>query len=276
MEISERIGDVKGKATTLNNMALVFAHQGDIPRALALWEQSLEISERIGDVKGKATTLNNMAQVFAHQGDIPRALALWEQSLEIKERIGDVKGKAATLNNMALVFADQGDIPRAIALWEQVVVALGQIRAYGDLVKSLGNLGLADESNSSVYLAQAIWLTLRIQAPLESTINLIRVLYDIVPQGDEVEALLGAMARFFCARQGEGHPQLEELQNHSWRMIAGAAGRQGIETEEAFEAWFIQLRLNDPDDFLPRLNQRLEEIVGNRWLFDPNQISMGE
>ncbi|MEH2244927.1 tetratricopeptide repeat protein, partial [Nostoc sp.] len=127
LEISEQIGDVKGKATTLNNMALVIAQQGDIPRAIALYEQSLEISEQIGDVQGKAATLNNMALVIAQQGDIPRAIALWEQSLEIKEQIGDVKGKATTLNNMALVFAQQGDIPRAIALWEQSLEIKEQI-----------------------------------------------------------------------------------------------------------------------------------------------------
>ncbi|MEH1775355.1 tetratricopeptide repeat protein [Nostoc sp.] len=54
----------------------------DIPKAIALWEQSLEISEQIGDVKGKATTLNNMALVIAQQGDIPKAIALVCASVE--------------------------------------------------------------------------------------------------------------------------------------------------------------------------------------------------
>ncbi|MEH1905658.1 MAG: tetratricopeptide repeat protein, partial [Nostoc sp.] len=314
LEISEQIGDVKGKATTLNNMALVIAQQGDIPRASALYEQSLEISEQIGDVKGKATTLNNMALVIAQQGDIPRAIALYEQSLEISEQIGDVKGKAAAFYNMAQVIAQQGDIPRAIALYEQsleikeqignvqgkaatlgnmayiagktgdkarqlelnlqAVSALTQVRAYSDLVTVLSNLGVVDESNSLVYLAQAIWLTLRIQAPLAKTIQLIRVLYNKVPQGDELEAVLGATVMFFCTRRGEGHPQLEELQEDSFKIISGAASAQGIETEEAFGNWFTQQRLNDPEYFLPLLNQRLEEIVGDGWLFDRSQFQV--
>ncbi|MEH2251489.1 tetratricopeptide repeat protein [Nostoc sp.] len=276
LEISEQIGDVKGKATTLNNMALVFAQQGDIARAIALWEQSLEIKEQIGDVKGKATTLNNMALVFRQQGDIARAIALWEQSLEIQQQIGDVKGKATTLNNMALVFRQQGDIARAIALYKEVAATLAQISAYSDVVTVLDNVGVADETNGLVYLVQAVWLTLKIQAPLAQTIRLIRVLYNAVPQGDELEALLGAMAMFFCNRRGEGHPQLEELQEHSFKMISGAASAQGIETQEAFEAWYVQQRLNDPEYFLPRLNQRLEKIVGDGWLFDPSQVSVGE
>ncbi|MEH2322921.1 MAG: hypothetical protein V7K32_04865 [Nostoc sp.] len=101
-------------------------------------------------------------------------------------------------------------------------------------------------------------------------------MWDTALQDDELEGWLGATAIFFCARRGEGHPQLEELQNVSFEIIAGAAGRQGIETQEAFDAWFTQQQLNDPEYFLPRLNQRLEEIVGDAWLFDPSQVSMGE
>jgi tetratricopeptide (TPR) repeat protein len=276
LEISEQIGDVQGKATILNNMALQIAQQGDIPKAITLWEQSLEISEQIGDVKLKATTLNNMAGVFAQQGDIPKAITLYEQSLEITEQIGDVKGKATTLNNMAGVFAQQGDIPKGIALYEQVVSTFAQISAYSNLVTALSNLGVMDESNGLVYLAQAIWLTLRIQAPLGQTIRLIRALYNRVPQGDELEAVLGATAMFLCNSRGEGHPQLEELQEHSVEIISEAASAQGIETEEASQAWYVQQQLNDPDYFLPRLNQRLEEIVGDGWLFDRSQVSMGE
>ncbi|MFN6572182.1 tetratricopeptide repeat protein [Dendronalium sp. ChiSLP03b] len=272
LEISEQIGDVQGKATTLGNMAVQIADQGDIPRASALWEQSLEIDEQIGDVKGKATTLNNMAYVIAQQGDISRAIALWEQSLEIFEQIGDVKDKATTLANMACVVGDTGDKARQLELNLQAFLALAQVRAYSDLVTVMGNLGVADESNSLVYLAQAIWLTLRIQAPLADTIYLIRTLYNAVPQGDELEALLGATAMYFCNYRGEGHPQLEELQERSFKIISGAAVAQGIETQEAFDNWFVQQRLNDPEYFLPRLNQRLEEIVGDGWLFDPSQI----
>ncbi|ARV60108.1 NB-ARC domain-containing protein [Nostocales cyanobacterium HT-58-2] len=312
LELYERIGDVGGKATTLNNMAWFIAQQGDIERASALWQQSLEIFERIGDVGGKAVTLNNMAQVIAQQGDISGASALWQQSLEIKERIGDVGGKAATLNNMARVIAQQGDIERAIALWQQsleifehigdvhskaatlanlaywagetgdkarqldlnlqAASAFAQVRAYGDLVTILSNLNVADERNGLVYLAQAIWLTLRIQAPLAQTITLIRALYNAVSQGDELQALLGITAAFFCNSRGKGHSQLEELQNLSVRMLSGAAGAQGIETQEAFDTWIVQQRLNDSEYFRLRLSERLEEIVGDEWLFDRSQV----
>jgi tetratricopeptide (TPR) repeat protein len=79
------------KAAILNNLSNLLVQQGDIERALDLWNQSLEIKEKIGDVQGKATTLSNMAMVVEQQGDVDRALQFWQESLEIKETIGFVK-----------------------------------------------------------------------------------------------------------------------------------------------------------------------------------------
>lgn len=177
---------------------------------------------------------------------------------------------------MAYWTGETGDKARELEMNLQAALALTQVCAYVDLVTVLTSLGVTDQSNGLVYLAQAIWLTLRIQASLANTINPIRALYNAVPQGDELEALLGATARFFCNYRGEGHPQLEELQKSSFEMIAGAAVGQRIETQEAFDNWYVQQRLNDPEYFFPRLNQRLEEIVGDGWLFDRSQVSMGE
>ncbi len=54
--------------------------------------------------------------------------------------------------------------------------------------------------------------------------------------------------------------------------MAGAAGAQGIETPEAFETWLTQQQLNDPDVFLPRLNHRLEALIGDTWAFDSSPL----
>ncbi|WP_026736441.1 tetratricopeptide repeat protein [Fischerella sp. PCC 9605] len=272
LELYERIGYVQGKATTLNNIAWLIYKQGDIERAISLRQQSLELYERIGDVQGKATILNNMASAIAQQGDIERATSLWQQSLDIIESIGDVQGKATILANMADAVGETGDKAKQLDLNLQAAQLLAQVRAYGDLVRVLRNLGVVYEGKGLVYLGQATWLVLRIQAPLANTIQLIRNLYNSVPQDRELKALLGTTALFLCNHRGEGHPQLEELKNISLRMISEVAVAQGIETQEAFDTWFIQQHLNNPDYFLPQLNQRLEEIIGDRWLFDRSQV----
>jgi tetratricopeptide (TPR) repeat protein len=253
-------------------MAGVIAQQGEVDRALALWQQSLEIEDSIGNVKGKAATLHQMAGVIAQQGEVDRALALWQQSLEIKERIGDVKGKAATLAEIGANAYRQRDIKRATEFLEQSAQALGQVRAYRDLVTVLNNLDAITEKGNLIYLVQAVWLCIKVQAPLQQTISILKDLYNVVPQGDELEALLAAFALFLCHQRGQGHPQIEQLQALSVKLLSGAAGAQGITTQEALESWFTQQQLNDRAIVLPRLNQRLEAMIGDHWAFDPSPL----
>jgi tetratricopeptide (TPR) repeat protein len=127
LALSDRIGDVEGKASTLHKMAIVIAQQGDVERAIGLWQESLALEEQIDDVPGKASTLSVMADVISRQGNVERAIGLWQESLALSDRIGDVGGKASTLRKMAGVIADQGDVERAIGLWQESRVLFEQI-----------------------------------------------------------------------------------------------------------------------------------------------------
>ncbi len=309
LEIKERIGDVIGKAATLHEMAGVIAKQGDVERALRLWEQSLEIKERIGDVKGKAATLHNMAGVIAQRGEIERALQLWEQCLEINERIGDVQGKAATLANMAGVIAQRGEIERALQLWEQCLEinerigdvqgkaatlanmawaaakagdhargdqlnvlaarALGGMRAYVDLITVLSNLGNSAQQKREIFAAQAAWLVLRVQAPVDNSFLMLRQLFNLAAQGDPLEAVLSAAARILIATRGQNHPQQQELREEATKMLSIAAGNAGIASPEALQQWYTENRLADRAHVFPRLLALLEQLIGDGWLFDP-------
>ncbi|WP_445309391.1 tetratricopeptide repeat protein [Microcoleus vaginatus] len=44
--------------------------------------------EKIGNVQGKAATLHQLAGIYADQGEVAKAIALYEQSLELQEKIG--------------------------------------------------------------------------------------------------------------------------------------------------------------------------------------------
>lgn len=275
LEISERISDVRGKAITLHNMAGVIAEKGDIERALFLYQQTLELLESVGDFSNKSTTLNNIAKAIADLGDIERAVSLWHESLKISQSIGDVISQAEILTNLAYIAGKTGDKDRQLDLNLQALQLFVKIRAYRHLVTVITNLGEADESKGLIYFAQATWLCLNIQVPLPNTMTIFAHLYQALPQGNELQALLTTTTLFLCNQLDEDHPLFKELQILGGRMIIALAEAQGIDRQEANTAWFRQQRLNDPEYFLPRLNQRLEEIVGDRWLFDRSQVSMG-
>jgi len=267
LKILEQIGDVQGKAATLSNMAGVVAQQGDIPRAMKLWEESLKILEQIGDVQGKAATLNNMAGVVAQQGDIPRAMKLWEESLKIQEQIGDVKGKAVTLNNMAWAAGKTGDHATALKLNLEAAAALAAARAFTDLVTVLGNLG-SDEGTGTPYLAQALWLSLRIEVPLAEAVAMWAALLQRVTPVAPAGLLVAATALFLTHTRGEADPSRGKMQEYAIGMLGACAESRDIRPER-FTEWVASEKLNDPNYVLPAFDNLLTALVGeNPWLFD--------
>lgn len=256
------------KSATIHNLAGLEAQQGDIERALELWQQSLEIEERIGDVQGKAATLHEMARVIAQQGDLERALELWRQSLEIKERIGNVRGKAATLAEMARAASKSGDHARSDQLNAQAAKALGSVRAYLDLIIVLGNLGASAQQEREISAAEAGWLVLRVQAPVVASLRALRLLFDLVATGDPLEPLLGAAGVIIITTRGENHPQRKSLGEEAAKILSNAAVNAGIQNQEESRRWFAENRLADHAYVFTQLLGRLEQLVGDRWLFD--------
>ncbi|WP_293122346.1 tetratricopeptide repeat protein [Microcoleus sp. bin38.metabat.b11b12b14.051] len=119
LELDEKIGDVQGKAASLHQLAIIYADRGDVDEAITLYQQCLEIDEKIGNVQGKAASLHNLAIIYANRGDVEKAIALYQQSLELEEKIGNVQGKAASLHCLAGIYANRGDVDEAIALYQQ-------------------------------------------------------------------------------------------------------------------------------------------------------------
>ncbi|MBI3272434.1 MAG: tetratricopeptide repeat protein [Planctomycetes bacterium] len=157
LALVEQIADVEGKARTLGNVAGVIASQGDVRRALEIWQQALALLEQIGDVKGKASTLHNMAGVIAQQGDAKRALDLLQQALALQEQNGEVKGKAATLCSMAGVKAEQGDVRRALDLWQQALTLQEEIGHAEGKAATLGNMAQVIAQQGDVRRALDLW-----------------------------------------------------------------------------------------------------------------------
>jgi tetratricopeptide (TPR) repeat protein len=264
---------VQGKAATLHNMAGVIAQQGDVTRALELWNQSLVILEQIGDVKGKAATLNNMAGVIAQQGGVTRALELWNQSLQASEQIGDVKGKAATLANMAWLAGKQGDSPRECQLNLESARLLASIRAWLDLARVLGNLGASNDPHATTFLAQALWLAVRVEVPADLAVSLAAALLEKLGPQSESAPLVATAGLFLAQVRGASHPRREQMQQLGTGMLSACAAERKIAQDKLMD-WLASEGLNDPARFLPALARALEALVGeSAWLFDRQLLS---
>ncbi|MEH1897070.1 MAG: hypothetical protein V7K94_17555 [Nostoc sp.] len=52
----------------MHQLATLYANKEEVDEAIALFNQSLEIKERIGDVQGKAATLNCLEYLRRQRG----------------------------------------------------------------------------------------------------------------------------------------------------------------------------------------------------------------
>ena len=262
--------DYLGVAASLYQIAKIYITQNKWSEALQSCQNALFLDRKIGNRQGEALCLHQIAKIHINQNKWSEALQSCQDALFLDLEIGNRQGEAASLDQMGYIASKQGDIAQAEQYYLASAQVKGEIRNYSGLITSLRNLGFTVKTKSLTYLAQALWLTLRLATNLQSTIELIERIYQQVPPGNPLEALLGATALYFC--QDSPHPDRSSLQEHSFNIISHAAQQQGITTQAAFEDWFVQNRLDDPNYFLPALDGRLREMIGDDWLFDPHQM----
>jgi tetratricopeptide (TPR) repeat protein len=253
----------KGEADSLHQMSIIYHSLGELNPALTLSQQSIEIRRDIGNRQDEAASLHQMSIIYYSLGELNLALTLSQQSIEIRRDIGNRQGEAASLAQMAFLAGKQGDLARERKLYLQAATIRGSIGDYGGLIITLSKFGINnDEPDALSYLAQSLWLTLRLSTNLKDAISLIRSIFDKIPTGDPLKALLGATALHFCATRY--HPQLEQLAAASHEMLDFAARQQGIATPEEREQWLV----TSPDYLLVATSELLESMVGDGWLFE--------
>ncbi|MGH6924654.1 MAG: tetratricopeptide repeat protein [Propylenella sp.] len=120
-------------ATSLNNLALLLLHQGDLIAPRPLFERALAIHEKTLGPEHRETgaDVNNLALLLQGQGDLAGARPLFERALAISEKVlgSENPDTAICLNNLAGLLRDQGDFAGARPLYERAlmidVTALG-------------------------------------------------------------------------------------------------------------------------------------------------------
>jgi tetratricopeptide (TPR) repeat protein len=87
-----------------------YLYQGQYPRAIEFFQQSLDISTEIGDRNSEGKSLANLGNAYLSQGEYPRAIEFCQQSLEISREIGDRKGEGNSLMGLGNAYHQCGRI----------------------------------------------------------------------------------------------------------------------------------------------------------------------
>lgn len=142
-------GEHPATAETLDNLAGLLSHTGDLDAARPLYDRALRIREQVvgPDHPETASSLNNLAVLLHRQGQLTAARALYERALSIDERVlGPLHAHTAKdLNNLARLLRDQHEPAAALPLLHRAL-AISEHTAGPDhplTATSLNNLAQA-------------------------------------------------------------------------------------------------------------------------------------
>jgi len=143
LALKRDVGDEKGSAAVLSNLALVFKDQGQYGRAAGLLEESRALYVKIGDRQGLATALGNLGILAQECGEYERARWFLEDALALARELGGRAGTLPDLNNLGALALEQGEYERArIYLDESLSLAreLGVKRSWFVAEANLGHV----------------------------------------------------------------------------------------------------------------------------------------
>jgi predicted ATPase/DNA-binding CsgD family transcriptional regulator len=143
MNHRRELGDDRGLAAALNNMALLALDSGGLSATRSLFEESLLVKRRLGEPRTVAIGLANLSDVLIRLGLVDAALDSLHEAAGIAADLADTQLLATIACNLGDAASARGDLVAAI---EHYQVSLDAYRTSGgahDLVPALCGMARA-------------------------------------------------------------------------------------------------------------------------------------
>ncbi|MEO8460271.1 MAG: protein kinase [Dokdonella sp.] len=158
--LANRLDDRRMRADVTNAMGVGYRHLGQIPAAIEQFDHAASLREAIGDTRGQAVSLRNLATMQSMQGDFAKAEAALDKARTMLEPLGDSAAMADLTNDVGVFNEERGDLRQALESYRAALAlrqAGGDPHLIGE---SLINVGfvyyqVGEFDNAQVYWQQA-------------------------------------------------------------------------------------------------------------------------
>ena len=130
----------------LNWAAIFAIAMGDVQASFTFGQEALEVWSVVGDPRGRAAALYNLAEAEGHHGHWDKAADLFDRAAEIWRDLGQLDDLARALMLRGEVAHSQGDLERAVRIEEEAAAhfrQVGALRWIGMTVCILGHFAVA-------------------------------------------------------------------------------------------------------------------------------------
>jgi tetratricopeptide (TPR) repeat protein/gas vesicle protein len=121
IELAEKIGYLRGKASGHLNQGLAYEEQGLHVQAIASFTRALALFRQAGDAKGVGICLNNLGNSHYSLNNLEQALASFQESLALKEKMRDQAGITVSYNNLGYTYVLLGRPHEALPYLEKAL-----------------------------------------------------------------------------------------------------------------------------------------------------------
>ena len=142
IELRRRLGNRRGEATSLRNLANTLSLTGDFDGAATALREARAVNIALGDRAGHAAIDNELGLLAEERGDHPGALVAFRRALQAWREVGDAHGAAEALNNIGFAHFQLGDYGDAEVYWQQAGDAYEALGEQTGRVRTMQNLGL--------------------------------------------------------------------------------------------------------------------------------------
>jgi len=150
----------------LNEIGLIYYHQGDFANALSSFKKALQIVIIIDDSSMVARRYGNIGVIYDHLGDYVKSIEYYQKALEIFEEQDFKKGMAFIYNNMGVISEEMGNSANALLYHQKALKMKTLLDDKSGMGNSLNNIGVVYEQlltnydSALYYHKQALWVFL--------------------------------------------------------------------------------------------------------------------
>lgn len=144
--------------------------------------------------------------------------------------------------------------------------------AWEGAVQACDILFLSEQELSLAALGQGIWLAVTYPVDAELSVAILQHVVDETPPEADGAAVAAVTAHYLVDLRAKA-PQRDHLLLYTNQLLATVARRHSdVDGQQTFDKWVIDMELNDPALFLPRLRNVVDVLVQDDWWFDRDAL----
>ncbi len=243
LTVAIQLDNSEEKSAILQAIGVAYKRLNKLDEALQNYQASLEIKRRLGQKRGIAVSLNEIAQVEGRLGKQDAALAAYREALQVRREIGDKKGIGESLNDLGFFYADRGQYDEALKLYKeslQIQRDVGNENFQALVLNNIGNIDLlkGQYEDALTYFERALQLREKFKNPSETALTL-HNLGDTSTKLGQYSQALTYYLRALDLYRGAGDKRGTAIESYYMAAIFEYQGRYGAalnSTEEAVKA----------------------------------------